>query len=91
MAFTMDSIMADVLAHPRGAQIMALMGQRPGLGSIMEADEGLKTEAAGEAISNDMMEAMMKYAPLRSMVTFSGGQMGFEQLEELLRLLNSKE
>ena len=88
--FNMNSIMADVLAHPRGAAIMAKIGPLFSLRPPEQADEGLHSEAASEAISDDMMEAMLRYSPLRAMVAFSGGKVSFEQLDTLLRQLNDE-
>lgn len=88
--FTMDSIMQDVLNHPRGAQVMAQLGPQRGPFPPKDADEGLKSEAASSAITEDMMMAMLRYSPLRTLVAFSGGKMSFDQLEALLRQLNDE-
>ncbi len=88
--FTMDSIMSDVLAHPRGAQVMSNMNVFGELASeAAEAEQ--QSDAASGAITNKMMEAMQRYSPLRSLVTFSNGQMTFEQLDALLSLLNGEQ
>jgi hypothetical protein len=36
-----------------------------------------------------MLEAMLGYSPLRSAVSFSGGQVTYEQLEQLVAALNA--
>lgn len=90
MTFTPDSILGDVMAHPRGQQVMAQVASM--FESLLSppADDGKGSDVAAEAISADMAQAMLRYMPLRNMVAFSGGKMGFEQLNELLRLLNAE-
>lgn len=88
--FTMDSIMADVLAHPRGAQIMGNMNVFGALTSV-ETEAEQQSDPASDAITDKMMEAMQRYSPLRSLVAFSNGQMTFEQLEDILSLLNGEQ
>ena len=46
------------------------------------------TDAAKEAISEDMTMAMMKYMPLRGILSFGGADSAGE-LENLLQQLNS--
>ena len=47
-----------------------------------------RSEAATSAISADMIQAMLQYSPIRSMLSFSAGQMSYEELEELVKSLN---
>ena len=46
------------------------------------------TDAAKEAISADMAMAMMKYMPLRGMLSFGGGPESAKEMENLLEQLN---
>ena len=48
-----------------------------------------ESDAAAEAISREMMEAMMKYMPLRGVLSFSSGKVSLEQLQGLLDQLNA--
>ena len=47
-----------------------------------------QTEAAKEAISEDMNMAMMNYMPLRGAFSFGAGGVSREQIEEILDALN---
>ena len=44
------------------------------------------SDAARDAITDDMTAAMIKYMPLRGLVSFGGGSS--EELDALVRLLN---
>ena len=44
-------------------------------------------EAAQSAITNDMMQAMINYMPLRGLVSFGGG-LSHEALEDILKRIN---
>ena len=48
------------------------------------------SEAASEAISSEMGEAMMNYMPLRGITSFSGGSISYDQLKELTDKINRK-
>ena len=48
-----------------------------------------ESDAAAEAISREMMEAMMKYMPIRGILSFAGGKVTLEQLTGLLDQLNA--
>ena len=90
VTYTMDSIMIDIMADPRAAAIINGLGPLMGALPPQDADEGLQSEAATDAITPAMMEAMLRYSPLRSLVAFSGGKMSFEQLDALLAQLNAR-
>jgi len=47
------------------------------------------SDVAASAISSEMMEAMMKYMPLRGVLSFSSGKVSLEQLQGLLDQLNA--
>ena len=47
-----------------------------------------KSAAAAEAITEEMNLAMMKYMPLRGALSFGGGSITREQIENLLVQLN---
>ena len=48
-----------------------------------------KSEAAAEAITEAMNMAMMNYMPLRGALSFGGGAISAEEIENLLQQLNS--
>jgi beta-glucosidase len=87
--YTRDSIFMDVMADPKAAPVI-----RDFMKSSMEffgheESEG-STDAAREAISEDMTLAMMKYMPLRGALSFGGGEDSGRQMDELLKRLNAE-
>ena len=87
--YTPDSIFMDVMADPKAAPIMKdymkmtmeIFGSEDGQG---------ETEAAKEAVSEDMTLAMMRYMPLRGALSFGGGADSSRLMEELLKKLNGE-
>ncbi len=85
--YTKDSIYLDVMADPKAKAVMqAFMEKTMEIFGHEEESEG--TEAAREAITEDMTLAMMKYMPLRGILSFGGAESAAE-LEDLLQQLNS--
>ena len=70
------------------------LGRRSGKAAQRSANNVLETpaeetsEAARDAISEDMNLAMMKYMPLRGMISFSGGDLPDDFLDKLVDALN---
>lgn len=83
--YTMDSIYMDILEDPKAAQVI-----KPMLDEMKKAfssgDDG-STDAAKEAVSEEMNMAMIKYMPLRGAMSFGGG-MTQEQMDALLAEMN---
>lgn len=52
------------------------------------APEGAE-EAQSDAISSEMIQASMKYMPLRALIPFTGGALTEETLSQLLAGLNA--
>lgn len=84
---TVNSILGDLMQMPKAMAVlkplMDGMMQRMGLGEAEGAD------AASSAISGDMMRAMIRYMPLRSVAGFSGGMVSYEQLEAMADMINN--
>jgi beta-glucosidase len=78
---TRNSTVGDLLADP---------STRPFIEQILKKQSpfGAAGENAGDA--SDMMEAIMKYLPLRALISFSGGAMSEEHLDQILAQLNNK-
>ena len=76
---TLDSTIAEVLADPAGR---ALLGEV--IGSLMPADGADSVEAMGVDIL-----ALIGSAPVGRMVSFSGGAVTLERLEQLLAAANA--
>lgn len=87
--FTMDSIFMDLQADERAAPLVAGLSHAMQQSLAPQGDaEQPEGDAASAAITADMLSAMFRYSPLRSTVMFSGGRVGFAQLEQMLRILN---
>ena len=76
--YTINSAMGDVLADPKGRQMLSKALES--LSSSMG-----ETDALG---SSEMMETMMREMPLRGLNMFTGGAVSLEQLTALLEELN---
>ena len=82
--FTVDSIFVDLMKSPKAMAKLA-----PLIDSVKESmGFGGESEAASAAISNEMMEAMIRYMPLRTVGSFSGGAMSYDQLCALVDAIN---
>lgn len=79
---TMDTTFGDIFEIPGAKEVMA---EVTGALSIFGAAEG---DALGEG-TGDMMEAMMRYMPLRGLIAFGGGKLTFEDVEKLLERLKN--
>ncbi len=86
--FDMNSIFMDIMADPKGREVM-----KPLVSQIMSAFAPPSAEgasnAAAEAINDEMAMAMINYMPLRTMLSFAAGQFSEEQLQALLDALNA--
>ena len=84
--YDLDSIVMDVMADPKAN---AIMGEflKKAFAIFSMADEN-QTEAAQEAISDDMGEAMMGYMPIRGALSFGGGAVPEEMMLEMLKKMN---
>lgn len=84
--YTADSIFMDIMTDPKAVQAM-----QPLLDAIRQTlapsgDDA--TEAAKDAVSEDMSMAMLQYMPLRGVMSF-GGSVTPEALQALLDSLNN--
>ncbi len=83
--YTLDTTFGDVMKDPKAMEMMAPFMK---LG-ILETGEDEGSNAASEAISSEMQEAMMRYMPLRGLLSFSGGAVTMEQLQGMVDALNA--
>ena len=83
--YDVNSIYMDILADPRGREIFGPFIRKAfaAFGTEQEA----VSEAAGEAISEEMGMAMLNYMPIRGALSFGGG-IPEEALQEMLDRLN---
>ena len=79
--YTMHSIVLDIMEDPQAAEAMAPLMQ-----AIKQtlAPDGEASEAANEAITEDMTMAMLKYMPLRGILSFGGGNVELSGIQGLL-------
>ena len=83
--YDLDSIFMDLLADPKAKAVMDPFVKKL-QSAFMPEDEGT-TEAAKEAVSDDMGAAMLNYMPLRGILSF-GGADSAPAIEALLKALN---
>lgn len=76
---TMDTIVGDILEIPGARELLKPM--TAGMGAAASEDQ------LGEA-SSAMMEAMVRYMPLHSLISFAHGALDTAQLKALVRQLN---
>ena len=84
--FTADSIYLDIMSDPKGKEIMSAFMKKT-MEIFGHGEESSGTEAAREAISEEMTMAMMKYMPLRGILSFGGADAEGE-MKQLLEELN---
>lgn len=87
--YDLNSLFMDINADPDAKKAMA-----PMMESIAKVfgpnEDGEKTDAASEAITEEMSTAMFDNMPLRAAISFGAGSITFEQLDKLTDLLNKK-
>ncbi len=87
--YTTDSTLGDVLSDPEAAKVVKGLFA----GNILGGNESSSEDgsATAEAMSNEMMEAMMQYMPLRGVLSFAGDKgIDMVQLQKLVDKLNNK-
>lgn len=83
--YTLDSIFMDLMADPKARRIVQAFRSKARPNEI-EADQ---SEAAGEAISQEMNDAMFRYMPLRALLSFGGDQATADAIDAMLKELNA--
>ncbi len=86
VTYTVDSIFGDLMKDPKAMAVLKPMvdGMVQALGM-----GGEQSDAASSAISNDMMEAMIRYMPLRTAAGFSGGSLSYDMLQGIVDQINN--
>lgn len=85
--YTVDTIFMDLVASDKADVLKPLIDQMKANIGPSHA-EGERSDAASSAISEDMMEAMLRYSPLRGLLSFAPGMMTYEELEALVNQMN---
>ena len=76
----------DIMANPKAAAILQ-NSMKDALDIFQSKKDEDEDSAAQEAVSNEMSLAMMRYMPLRGMISFGG--VTHEQLKAMLDAMNS--
>jgi beta-glucosidase len=83
--YDLDSIYMDILADPRGQEVFGPFIKKA-FSAFGSEREGV-SEAAGEAVSEEMGMAMLNYMPIRGALSFGEG-VPEEVMDDMLRRLN---
>lgn len=87
VCYTTDSLLGDILKDPEAAEVVKDLFT----GNLLAADNGENDGARTEAMSDEMMEAMMQYMPLRGVLSFASDKhIDMNQLQKLVDKLNGK-
>ena len=88
VTFTEDSIIMDIKKYPKAWAVLEGV-LKTGLSALFGEGERQDSEAASEAISPEMMDAMLGYFPLRALLGFSEGKVDHEVLAGILERMNN--
>ena len=83
--YDMNSIVMDLMKDPKAKEVIAPLIS--GAAAIFGDGEG-GSEAANEAVTEEMSMAMMQYMPVRTMLGFSNGAFSEEMALDLLKKMN---
>jgi beta-glucosidase len=84
--YDMNSIFMDLMADPKAKPII-----KPVMDDIIStfaSHDGEPSQAAKDAITDEMTEAMLKDMPLRALLSFGGGRYDAQRLQAILDELN---
>ncbi len=83
--FTMDTIFGDILQNRKAMEIMEPFMKL----DFFEEDtkEGTEDDTSSAVITQEMKEAMLKYMPIRGLLSFGSGKT-LEEFEEIIDRLN---
>jgi len=85
--YTMDTIFMDIMADPKAVEVLSPLLEGIKKALVPGGDD--RSEAASEAITEEMNMAMLQYMPLRGIMSFGGGAISPETMEQLLAQLNN--
>ena len=84
--WSVNSIFMDLMKSEQAVQILKPLMD----GMIATLGGGpAGSDVAQSAISAEMLQAMLAYSPLRSVISFSGGAVTYGQLEQMVAALNA--
>jgi Beta-glucosidase-related glycosidases len=82
--FTMDTIFGDILKNRKAMEILEPFMK---LDFFEEDTEDAEDDTSSEVITQEMKEAMLKYMPIRGLLSFGSGKT-LEEFEEIIDRLN---
>ncbi len=85
--YDLDSILMDIMADPKAVEVIDPF-LKNAFAIFGGGTEENGSEAASEAISDDMTKAMMQYMPIRNALSFGAGKVSEEMLLDLLSKMN---
>lgn len=85
MTVTPDTIYLDLMKNEKARRVLAPMLEKK---RLLDNENGSSSEAAAEAITDEMNEAMFLYSPLRAMVSFDQS-MTYDQVQALADEINN--
>ncbi len=85
---TMNSIFADLMTNPEYAEMLKPLIEtfKAGLGTPGEG----AAEDAANPVTDNMLQALIAFTPLRSLMSFSNGQIKYEDLVSLVKRMNEE-
>ncbi|QHQ63232.1 glycosyl hydrolase [Anaerocolumna sedimenticola] len=86
--YTLDSTIGDIMEDPKAKQYINELMKGSVLFSARSEEDN---SAASKAISQEMMMAMMKFMPIRGMISFGNGSVSMEDLLKIVDELNKQE
>lgn len=84
---TMDSTFGDVMSIPGAEDVLAELSSHLSVFSAQQQEDD-PTSAAREAISPEMVQAMMRDMPIHAITSYAGGRLTRADLEQVVAKLN---
>ncbi|MCM1308742.1 MAG: glycoside hydrolase family 3 C-terminal domain-containing protein [Butyrivibrio sp.] len=81
--YTSDTIFGDLFDNPEAMEIV-----KPVIDGYMKGVMSAGSESAAEAISREMIDAMIRYLPIHAVMSFSAEAISPELIDETVRRLN---
>ncbi|MEG0942577.1 MAG: glycoside hydrolase family 3 C-terminal domain-containing protein [Angelakisella sp.] len=86
--FDINSIFEDLMASPKGRAVLDGPAKQIINAIAPTPEDDSASDVARAAISPEMMEAMLRYMPLRALLSFGGGAITDEILQQMLDAIN---
>ena len=83
--YTTDSTIGDLMADPKAMKVLEPLMQQ--VHQMQLVGEGGQEE--NSAVNDEMAQKMMEYMPLRGIVSFAGGQLSNEMMEDIIGKINA--